>query len=546
MSVIGSASVRRLSLCVVAALCACAVGACSAEESAPAEAPKVAAEATPAAPAPAPESVKPEAAAPGAAAPLPADAKVHPCAGAGRWFPPDADHLGKLVDAYLQNPPTDVGGKPAALIVPHAGYQFSGSIAGKAFAALKGQTYRRVILMGLSHRAPIEGASVLCAGAYETPLGRIPVDAAARDALLACPVVKEQPAAHEGEHSVENQLPLLQRAIGKFAMVELLVGDLSDAQRATLADALRPLIDAETLLVASSDFTHYGPNYGYVPFRDRVPESLRVLNDMAVAKITQIDLPGWDGYLKRTRDTVCGRNAIGLLLKVVEPWDDVRAARVAADMSGAQTGDYANSVTYASIVLWRAGKGLTEAEQETLLRLARETVAHFLKTGEPLKPDAAKYDLTAALKARGAAFVTLKNAGRLRGCIGHITAVMPLYQSIIENACQACKDHRFVDNPISAKEEPSLQVEISVLTPMRRLYDLEKIEIGRDGLVMTRGRQRGVFLPQVPGEQGWNREQYLVNLCGKAGLPNDAYKDPETEIYSFSAQVFHEPEAAAK
>lgn len=472
-----------------------------------------------------------------------ATGKTHPCAGAGRWFPDDAERLARLVDAYVGVEPPSLGGPPVALIVPHAGYQYSGSVAGKAFAALKGHTYRRVILIGISHQMPIRGASVLRVDAYETPLGSIPVDIEARDAILACPVVTEQPAAHRTEHSVENQLPLLQRVAKDFKMVEVLVGDLTAAQRTDLADAVRPLVTDGTLLVVSSDFTHYGTNYGYVPFRDNVPKNLEMLNGMAVHRIVQIDLPGWEKNLVDTRDTICGRYAIGLLLKIVEPWEDIRAARVAFDMSGRQTGDWQNSVTYASIAMWRGGQGLTAAEQRTLLALARDTVTQFLKTGNRPDADPKKHDLTAALKADGAAFVTLKNAGRLRGCIGHIMAVGPLYQSIVENACQACKDFRFVDNPITSAEVPALEIEISVLTPTRRLHDLEKIVIGRDGLIMARGRNRGVFLPQVPVEQKWDRTQYLTHLCGKAGLPPDAWKDPATELYQFSAQVFHEEKA---
>ena len=480
--------------------------------------------------------------------PSPADAagatgKTHPCAGAGRWFPDDPERLARLVDAYVGVEPPSLGAPPAALIVPHAGYPYSGSVAGKAFAALKGHAYRRVILIGLSHQMPIRGATVLRVDAYETPLGSIPVDIEARDAILKCSVVTEQPAAHRTEHSVENQLPLLQRVVKDFKMVEVLVGDLTAAQRADLADAIRPLVTEGTLLVASSDFTHYGPNYGYVPFRDNVPKNLQILNSMAVYRIVQIDLPGWEKHLAETRDTICGRHPIGLLLGIVEPWEDIRAARVAFDTSGRQTGDWQNSVTYTSIAMWRGGQGLTAAEQRTLLALARDTVKEFLKTGNRPEADPKTYDLTAALKADGAAFVTLKNAGRLRGCIGHIVAVGPLYQSIVENACQACKDFRFVDNPITAAEVPALEIEISVLTPTRRLHDLEKIVIGRDGLIMARGRNRGVFLPQVPVEQKWDRTQYLTHLCGKAGLPPDAWKDPATELYRFSAQVFHEEKA---
>ncbi|MCX5684207.1 MAG: AmmeMemoRadiSam system protein B [Planctomycetota bacterium] len=477
---------------------------------------------------------------------------VHPCAGAGRWFPADPEKLGRLVDSYLMAQPPSIPRPPVALIVPHAGYEFSGPVAGKAYATLKGRTYKRVILLALSHQVPLRGASVLKVDAYETPLGRIPIDTAARDALLKCPVVKEVAAAHRTEHSDENQLPMLQRALGPFKLVDVLVCDMAPDQRAMLADAIRPLADDATLIVASSDFTHYGPNYGYLGLpgqaisRDRAPELLQRLNDAAVGEILEIDVPGWDTYLDQTQDTICGRAGIGLLLKILEPWDDVRAARVAYDTSGQITGDFTNSVTYAAIAFWRAGEGLTKAEQATLLRLARDTVTLYLKSGDHLKADPTKYALTAALRAPGAVFVTLKNRGELRGCIGSVVAHELLYESVINNACNACLDPRFTDNRITSKEAPALSIEISVLSPMRRFSDLTKIEIGRDGLMMGLGRNRGLFLPQVPGEQGWNREQYLTNLCHKAGLPESALKDPKTEFYKFTAQVFGEHEVAAK
>ena len=506
----------------------------------------------------APAASSPAAGAPGAAlpsaappvkaaeAPAAAAGAVHACAGADRWFPADPEKLRLLLDSYLSGQPVALGDPPVALIVPHAGYQFSGGVAGKAYATLKGRSYKRVIVIGLSHQMPLRGASVLHADAYDTPLGRIPVDVEARDALARCPVVKEVAAAHRTEHSAENQLPFLQRVLGPFKLVEVLVGDMAADQRAMLADALRPLVDDGTLVVVSSDFTHYGPNYGYVPFSDRVPETLQRLNDMALREILEIDAPGWDACLEKTQDTICGRAGIGLLLKVLEPWNDVRATRVAYDTSGRITGDWTNSVTYAAVAFWRAGDGLNKEEQATLLRLARDTVTHFLKTRQPLAADPGKYALTPALQTPGAAFVTLKNRGELRGCIGSMVAVAPLYECIIENACNACRDPRFVDNPVTEKEVPALSIEISVLSPMRRLDDLTKIQVGRDGLLMGLGNRRGVFLPQVPVEQGWNREQYLSNLCHKAGLPESALKDPQTEFYRFSAQVFGEETAGPK
>ena len=476
----------------------------------------------------------------------PADTgKVHPCAGAGRWFPDGKDALAKVVDAYLNVKKPAISEAPLALIVPHAGYRFSGACAGKAYAALKGSEYQRVILIGLSHARPLRKASVLRVDAYETPLGRIPVDLAACKALLACPVATEQAACHQTEWSCENQLPFLQRTLADFRMVELLVGDLTDGERAALAEVVRSLVDEKTLLVISSDFTHFGPNYRYVPFQKNVRQNLTRLNAEAVHCLCRADLDAWDRHLAETHDTICGRNGIGLFLKAVEPYTNLRAARVGMDMSGEMTGDWTNSVTYGSLVFWRSDEGLTRAEQQTLLGLARKAVVHFLETGKTLEVGADEASLTPALKARGAAFVTLTNAGRLRGCIGHIQGVEPLYRSVVRNACHACEDYRFRSNPITKDEVKDLMIEISVLSPTSRVEDIESIVIGRDGLIMERGQRRGVFLPQVPIEQGWDRLDYLIHLCGKAGLPTGAWRDSATTLSRFTAQVFREKEDAS-
>jgi len=496
------------------------------------------------APPEAPPDPAPEPAEASASDPAPTG-KVHACAGAGRWFPAGKDRLAGLVDKYLDVKKPAIPEAPLALIVPHAGYRFSGACAGHAYVALKGHAYDRVILVGLSHTRPLRKASVLRVDAYETPLGRIPVDLAAREALLACPVVTEQPACHRIEWSCENQLPFLQRVLEDFEMVELLVGDLTDADRARLAETVRGLLNEKTLLVTSSDFTHYGPNFRYVPFKKNVRQNLKRLNAEAVRCLCRCDLAAWDRHLAETGDTICGRNGIGLFLKVIQPYADVRAARVALDFSGEMTGDWTNSVTYDSLVFWRSNGGLNRAEQQTLLDLARQAVTHFLETGKVLEVDADGADLAPALKARRAAFVTLKNAGRLRGCIGHIRGVEPLYRSVVRNACHACEDRRFRSNPVTKDEVDDLTIEISVLSPTKPVEDIEGIVIGRDGLIVARGRRRGVFLPQVPIEQGWDRLDYLIHLCGKAGLPNGAWRDDETKLYRFTAQVFREKEDAS-
>ena len=472
---------------------------------------------------------------------------VHACTGAGQWFPADADGLARLVDGFLSGAAAEIPRPPVALIAPHAGYPYSGAVAGRGYATLKGRSCKRVILLGPSHQAPVRGASVLRADVYETPLGRIPVDAEARDALRACPVVREQPAAHAGEHSVENQLPMLQRALKEFAMVEVIVGAMTPAERAALAEVLRKLADAGTLLVASTDFTHYGPRFAYVPFKDRVPERLAELNGKAVATILALDAKGWDRFIAETGDTVCGQAAVGLLLEALKPWGDVQGRRVAFDTSGRLTGDWENSVTYASIVFWRTGKEdyLKRAEKETLLGLARDVLKAFLQTRK-MTLDESRYDLTEALKRPGAAFVTLKNHGRLRGCLGTFLPQAPLYQTVAEMARAAAQDFRFLGNPVTSAELGDIDIEISVLTPLEKVSDpMKEIELGRHGIYLVGQGRTGCFLPQVATETGWSKEEFLSHCAGdKAGLAPDAWKKPGVTVYRFEAHVFGEKEEA--
>ncbi len=468
--------------------------------------------------------------------------RVKPCRGAGRWFPADPVELQNMVDRFLTVETPLIPEAPVALIVPHAGYAFSGETAGQAYATLRDRDYRRVILLGLSHQVPLQGASVLEVDAYETPLGQIPVDVEARDALLKRSFISENVEAHAEEHSTENQLPMLQRVLGDFSLVEVLVGELTGNQRSRLAEAVRDLVDEETLLVVSTDFTHFGASFMYRPFEENFRDNLKALNDLAVQQILEVDLPGWEAYLDQTRDTICGRNAVGLLLEVLQPWADARGLRVAYDTSGEQTGDWNTSVTYASVVFWREPTGLTPEEQETLLTIARDSASAWLISNEVLEIDEDDYELTPRLRAPGAAFVTLKNEDELRGCIGHVVAMMPLYRSVAQNAVQAARDPRFYGNPVTESEIPGILLEISVLSPMRRLLDPDEVEVGRHGLVMVQGQNQGLLLPQIPIEQGWGRNEFLAHTCLKAGLPPDAWRDPGTEIYNFSAQVFGEEE----
>ena len=470
------------------------------------------------------------------------DAKVRPAQCAGTWYPGSPAGLTKEIDELLTKAVvTTLPGKPIAVISPHAGYRYSAPVAATGYRCLQGHEYKRIIVMAFSHRAAgmYKGVDVPRElTAYQTPLGEIPIDRAVCDALLKSPLFVSKPEIDQGEHSLELQLPLLQRTVKDFKLVPLLVGRMETQDYAQAAAAIQPWVDKDTLLVASSDFTHFGPNFGYVPFSDDVPTRLGRLADDAAGPILQCDFDGFAAHLANTQDTICGRGPIGLLLRILSMDEGASGVRAGLDTSGRMTGDYENSVTYQSIVFTRRPGTLEAREREELLKLARQTVTAYLG-GQPL-PEVKVEQLPAALRENGACFVTLENHGRLRGCIGNMTAEGPLYKAVMRNAVSACQDYRFANEPVAAGELGEIDIEISYLTPMKRIDKTESVIVGRHGLMMAMGGHRGVLLPQVAARRGWTREEFLGETCRKAGLPLDAWKQPAMEIYSFEAEVFGE------
>lgn len=502
---------------------------------------------------------------------------VRPCSGAGFWFPASPSALKREVQQYLDlAPKTSLPGKVVGIISPHAGYRYCGEVMGSVYNTVRGKKYKRVIILAFSHSYPVSGLSVLKVDAYETPLGEIPVDIEMRDALLKSPLVQSVAQAHSREHSDENQLPFLQTVLEPgWRMVSIFVGDISPAEFETAASLIRPFVDDQTLIVTSSDFTHYGFQYGYVPFTKNVKENLYKLDGGAIDKIIARDFTGFRSYLKETGATICGRNPISLMIKILP--DDAKGKLVKYMTSGDVSGDYDMAVGYAGIVFYRPGEPqqkeqqekkqaeksekkpqenkeeskqkhhkviepeenkLTDAERITLLRLSRDALRSFLETGK-FTPDLKKYSITPALEQKCGVFVTLTKNGRLRGCIGYVEGIKPLWEAVIDNTRNAAfEDPRFP--PVKMKEFDDITIEISVMTPLRQIKSVDEIVIGKHGLVIEKGFHRGLLLPQVPVEWGWDRDEFLVHICGKAGLPPDAWKDPEAKLFVFSAQVFSE------
>jgi AmmeMemoRadiSam system protein B len=272
---------------------------------------------------------------------------------AGTWYPSGTGELERQVDGLLRaaadSSDARPGPSPSALIAPHAGFVYSGAVAGKGFSLVRDQSYERVILLGPSHYASFQGAGLPSAEAYRTPLGTLPIDTETIARIGQRPGMRIDDGPFEPEHCLEAELPFLQRSLAPgWLVIPVLMGGGGGSQsRRQVVEALAPIVDERTLVVVSSDFTHYGPRFGYVPFRDLVPERIRRLDMGAVERILHFDRQGFDDYVAETGATICGRAAIDVLLGLLEP--GATSELVAYDTSGRMTGDWDHSVSYASL-----------------------------------------------------------------------------------------------------------------------------------------------------------------------------------------------------
>lgn len=264
---------------------------------------------------------------------------------AGSWYPRDPGRLAREVDGFLDS--ESPGAPPRALVVPHAGYVYSGRVAGRGFATIRGGGYRRVVLMGPAHFHPVRGAALPGAASYATPLGPVPIEVTIATALLETEGVEIDDRAFVREHSLECELPFLQRLLEPgFTVLPLLVGAWETDALSRLASSLEPWLEPETLVVVSSDFTHYGRAFGYVPFVDEVPQSIEALDRGAIDRMVAGDGVGFRAYCDETGATICGRRAIEVLLRLMPGLD---GELIAYDTSGHITGDWDLSVSYASL-----------------------------------------------------------------------------------------------------------------------------------------------------------------------------------------------------
>lgn len=468
----------------------------------------------------------------------------HPAV-AGAFYPASpaelAERLKELFKPYL-----DVSGRKevAALIVPHAGYIYSGSVAASAYACLDpDKEYRRIFLIGTSHHLTMKGASVFNKGHYRTPFGVVKVDTLVVDELIGSSQYFEcLPEAHLREHSLEVQLPFLQyRLKHHFKIVPIIIGTQSEEACREIAGVLRPYFVEGDLFVVSSDFSHYA---AYPGAREADQATRDAILSNLPDKFVEVLQANASKHIPGLATSCCGWSSVLTLLNLTSSDPTVEVEHVMYLNSGdTEYGEKSRVVGYHSFVFERAGEdtrtgsfSFTEAEKISLLKLARDAIESRMKSMGLPKVD--EQDLSELLKSQCGVFVTLEKKGKLRGCIGRFGDSTPLFRLVQEMAvASAFQDYRF--EPLQLSELPEVDIEISVLTPLQRIESIDEFQLGKHGIFIVQGERHGTFLPQVAESTNWTKEEFL-GYCSrdKAGIGWEGWKEAELSVYE--AIVFRE------
>lgn len=458
--------------------------------------------------------------------------------GAGRFYPSNPKQLKKDVEMHLKhfNVKRKKRKRPLGFIVPHAGYVFSGDTAASCFARLKKQEFSRIVLLGASHFASFKGVALMGEEDFNMPLGVVKVDREVCENLIASDVLfKNLPDAHAPEHSLEVQLPFLQIALGtEFKVIPLLIGQVSPENCAHIAKLLVPLVDENTLFVVSSDLSHYPSSDDARRVDAETIESMISGNPdhyMEVRAAVKAE------HIPNLETSCCGWTAVLTFLYLIREFGEVEMHKIHYSNSGDSVyGDTERVVGYVGIealLKESVGDRLKREERAQLLHVAYEAIFEKLKRGRsPLPSDSG---FSGMLLEPLGAFVSVYVKDKLRGCIGRFEVDTPLFQTVHELAISASiRDTRF--KSLHFDELNDLHIEISVLSPLERIYRLDEIEVGKHGIYLRKGLHSGTFLPQVAVAKNWSAEEFVRNCAKfKAGIGYEGWCD--AEMYVFEVEV---------
>ncbi len=501
---------------------------------------------------------------------------VRPATQANRFYTGDARLLSQEVDSLLDlHRGENVYHNLAALIVPHAGYYFSGNVAAAAYMTIPAdKRYKRIFLLGPSHHEWLDGASVNTAvDRYATPLGEVDVDHetavrlteaaatvsggfAAGTTAGAPAVLRYEPRAHDREHCLEVQLPFLQRFYALHAspsnrrvppIVPIIISTNDFRHLQQIAQVLKPYFTEENLFIISSDFSHY-PSYDDACQVDA--RTGKAVESGDVARLLAVLQENAHSHVRNLATSACGEQAIMTLMLMMDKGCQVKHL-LYQNSGDVDNHDRNRVVGYHAFAITRGDAtafSLTDDEKRLLKDIALKSIKASLGitvsgassaatvSGGSAAGNQAVLSQHPSLQAKCGAFVSLHKHGRLRGCIGHFGEDTPLHKIVAQMArAAAFEDPRFM--PVSAEELPDIDIEISVLTPMRRIQSLDEVELHRHGIYIRKGYRSGTFLPRVADEVNWTKEEFVSHCAqDKAGIGWDGWKD--AELYVYEAIVF--------
>ena len=479
------------------------------------------------------------------------EAKIRKPAVAGQFYAGDAQELRHDLKECFQQCKASPLEHVQAIIVPHAGYVFSGVTAASAFASISPDAqYDHIFLLGPSHHVYLDKASVnVEATEYATPLGNVPVDTALCQSLLAkSDAFTYNNRAHDSEHCLEVELPFLQYHFKKVApIVPIIIATQKLSVLQEIAHALQPYMNEKNLFVISSDFSHY-PAYLDAKLVDGLTKD-GIMTGKTEAFVNAT-LHNQELNIDSLATSACGEAAIATLLMMTEKDAAIHPHHIMYRNSGdSPYGGKDRVVGYHSFVFTRDeaktdsprkensqenkdGFSLDDEDKQMLKEIAHDAIKATLEGKAFHFPT----HLSEKIKTPCGAFVSLHEHGRLRGCIGHFGEDTPLYETVYRMAkAAAFEDPRFPK--VTMDELPDIDIEISVLTPMKRIHSIDEFQLGKQGIYMRKGYRSGTFLPQVADEVSWNKEEFLGHCAqDKAGIGWDGWKT--AELYTYEAIIF--------
>ena len=474
---------------------------------------------------------------------------------AGQFYPGRSDELNaQLIKLFADAVPKKTEDDVLAIISPHAGYVFSGPVAASSFNQLDARKeYHTVFVIGSSHRTMFNGASIYNKGHYETPLGVVKVDLETANLLInKNDVFKYKSDAHASEHSLEVQLPFLQHVLETdFKIVPVVIATQSRNTVKEIAEALKPYFTKENLFIISTDFSHY-PDYEDAVKVDKATADA-IISGIPEELLSTLKKNEQRG-ISNLATSLCGWTSVLTLMYITENNPKIKYLPVDYKNSGDATyyGDKSRVVGYYSIAVVAENNNsaddkmehqvigsellLSPEDKDKLMQISRNTLDEYIRTGKipAIKDD----ELTDNIKTCCGAFVSLHINGKLRGCIGNFSQDIPLYKVVQEmTISSATRDYRFT--PVEVKDLNKIDIEISVLTPLRRINSIDEISLGRHGIYIRKGQRTGTFLPQVATQTGWDIEDFLGHCArDKAGIGWEGWKD--AELYTYEAIIFSE------